>query len=404
MARHFLPIVLSALILIFLGCTPADDVGTNAASAWTGTIDTLASGTVAVHNAGTPYWSHDETWQVVEKFRLGSGDILFGSIRSFDVDQNGRVYVLDNQSQEIHIFDAEGTFVRTAGGQGTGPGEFERASAVDISPKGEIWVMEMPKGQLTALDSNGIYQRREYVNSTGTAYSRYPGGMDRVGRYNGAVYNRMGEGHTFALARFDASFAPIDTVPIPMRPVDPEFFEHLMDDGRSRIRAAVPYQGSHQWRFSTSGHFWTLYTGTYELAEITPAGEVLRIVTLDFEPLPVTAQDKAQVRDQLRWFTRQGGSMDLSRIPNTKPVVSSFFVDDIGSLWVQRVALESDDEGRIFDVFDADGRFLGQLRLPFALDMRVDPVVMDGVLYGVGEEANGASIIVVASIERPGAA
>jgi len=36
--------------------------------------------------------------------------------------------------------------------------------------------------------------------------------------------------------------------------------------------------------------------------------------------------------------------------------------------------------------------------------MRVDPVVMDGVLYGVGEEASGASIIVVASIERPGAA
>ena len=401
MARHFLPLALSALILLFLGCTPADDAGTNAASAWTGTIDTLASGTVAVHNAGTPYWSPDETWQVVEKFRLGSGDILFGSIRSFDVDQNGRVYVLDDQSQEIHIFDAEGTFVRTAGGQGTGPGEFERASAVDISPKGEIWVMEMPKGQLTALDSNGIYQRREYINSTGWDYWPYPGGLDRVGRYNGAVLIDVGEDYDLALARFDASFAPIDTVTIPASPVENESFEHVTENG-GRIWAGIPYQGSLEWRFSTSGHFWTLYTGTYELSEITPTGEVLRKVTMEFEPIPVTAQDKARARDRLQWFTRQGGKVDLSRIPNSKPVVSSFFVDDMGSLWVQRVAVESDDEGRLFDVFDANGRFLGQLRLPFALDVNTEPVVMEGVLYGFGADEDGANTIVVARIERPG--
>ena len=123
---------------------------------------------------------------------------------------------------------------------------------------------------------------------------------------------------------------------------------------------------------------------------------------MEFEPIPVTAQDKARARDRLQWFTRQGGKVDLSRIPNSKPVVSSFFVDDMGSLWVQRVAVESDDEGRLFDVFDANGRFLGQLRLPFALDVNTEPVVMEGVLYGFGADEDGANTIVVARIERPG--
>ena len=411
------PLVFTLLLLLCTSCTSpeSEDAGdqtglsrlpqdSDAATGWTGTMDTPASGTIAVHNAGTPHWSPEDTWQVVERLRIGSDTdseaILFGHIRSFDVDAEGRVYVLDGQAQEIHIFDADGTLIRTAGTQGTGPGEFERAGAVDISPNGEIWVMEMAKGRLTALDSDGMYLRMEYVNSTGWDYLPYPGGMDRVGRYNGAVLANIGEDRDLALARFDASFAPLDTVAIPENPVEYDYYELLTEDGAS-ISAAIPYQGSFQWRFSLDGNFWTLYTRTYELAEVTPGGKVLRTIGMEFEPIPVTTKEREEARDRLQWFTRQGGKVDMSRIPNTRPVVTGFFVDDIGSLWVQRVALESDDEGRLFDVFDADGRFLGGLRLPFALNLNPVPVVIDGVLYGTGEDAEGAATIVVASIERP---
>ncbi|MXX59361.1 MAG: 6-bladed beta-propeller, partial [Rhodothermaceae bacterium] len=136
-------IVICALALTFtlLG-TGCSSTGTELGGGWPGTIDTLASGEIIVQNTDEPLWSSAGTWRVVEEMRIGSdaGDdaILFGNISSFDVDSQGRVFVLDAQSQEIHVFDSDGAHIRTVGGRGTGPGEFENASAVDLSRDGEI--------------------------------------------------------------------------------------------------------------------------------------------------------------------------------------------------------------------------------------------------------------------------
>lgn len=406
------------LILINAGCGPSDsDESDNKSGSaeptysdlaleWTGSIDTLASGEIVVHNAGTPLWSPNEAWNVVEEFRIGSdtGDdaIIFGTIRAFDVDAHGRVYVLDNQSQEIHVFDSDGTFLRTIGTEGAGPGEFEEAAAVDINADGEILVMEMKKGRLTVLDPTGIYNRIEHMNSAGWDYWSYPGGLDWMGRYNGAVFSDE-EDVDLMFARYDQSFTPLDTIPIPESPVEFGRFEHILDDGASSISAAIPYQSSFKWAFSNSGNFWTLLTGAYELVEITAEGTALRRVTMDFEPIPVTMEDKEEARENLRWFTRQGGEVDLSRIPSTKPVISSFFCDDMGNIWVQRVSERPENENRLFHLFDPTGRFLGDLQLPFALDSNPTPIVRNGALYGMSLDNEGAETIVGARIEMPSA-
>lgn len=87
-------------------------------------VDTLASGEIVVQNAGDPLWGYGGGWGVVEEMRYGSGigedTVLFGQVGSFDVDEQGRLYVLDRQSQEIHIFDLGGALIRTVGGKGGG--------------------------------------------------------------------------------------------------------------------------------------------------------------------------------------------------------------------------------------------------------------------------------------------
>ena len=66
---------------------------------------------------------------------MSEGPDLFGAIYSFDVDAWGRIFVLDDQAQEVRIFDPDGTFVRTVGKKGEGPGEFTSAVSVDLSPE-----------------------------------------------------------------------------------------------------------------------------------------------------------------------------------------------------------------------------------------------------------------------------
>ncbi len=402
MPRATIPSVLCTfaltITLLSTGCRSTDS---DSGEIWSGTIDTLASGEIIVRNTGEAVWSPEEAWQVVEEVRIGSdtGDdaLLLGRISSFDVDAQGWIYALDGQTQAIHVFNSDGILVHTVGGEGTGPGEFERANALDLSANGQVWVMEMQKGRLTFLDSTGNYLKGARIGSTGWDYRPYPGGMDPLGRYNAAVVVEVMDDYDLALARFDQDFIPLDTIPIPERAEPHEQFE-LVTDGGGMMATSIPFRGSFVWRFSSSGHFWTLLTDKYELAEITASGETLRRVSLDHDPIPVTPADLEEVGENLSWFTRQGGKIDWSKIPDTKPVTSSFFCDDEGNLWVRRLTESPEDEGYLFDLFDVDGRFLGAIRLSFSLESNPVPIVRNGMLYGITTDELGAENIISAQI------
>ena len=234
---------------------------------------------------------------------MNEGPDLFGSVLSFDVDARGRIYVLDDHAQEVRVFDAGGAFVRTVGGKGEGPGEFVQAGAVDIARNGEIWVMGMSLGRVSIFDSAGTYLRGERTDAGGRIIKPYPGGFDPMGRYNVVTPPAATRG----MARFDQSFNPIDIIPLPEDPVEGEYFERLNEDGVATMSVSVPFQGFMTWRFSPTGTVWMLLTGRYELIETTTGGEVLRRVTKEHEPIPVTAEERERAIEDLDWFTSQGG-------------------------------------------------------------------------------------------------
>ena len=392
------------LILIYslcvVGCGPSDSAVTDGASF---KVDTLASGEIVIQNTGAPLWGSDEGWEVMEEMRYGSGigedTVLFGQILSLDIDGQGRLYVLDSYAQQIHIFDSSGAFVRTVGSKGSGPGEFESATAVDVSETGEIWVMEMSKGQLTILDADGNYLRTERVNTTGWEHIPYPGGFDPIGRYNAMSlhFDDEEEDTKTMLARFDQSFTPIDTIAIPESPMEIDRFEHSDSEG-GRYSMPIPFQGAFEWVFSVNGNLWTLYTGTYELVELTAGGMPLRRVTKEFEPLPVTHADREAVQRRFDWFRQQGGTIDETRIPRNKPVVENFFSDDEGNLWVMHS--EPGDSGSRFDIFNAEGQFLGEISLSFHLEIHSGVIVKDSLLFGVTEDEEGGEMVVRSRIQK----
>ena len=392
-----------AMLPLLLGACGSGSDGAGE-SEWSGTMDTLPSGEIVVRNADDPLWTPEEAWSVVEELRIGEamseGPDLFGAVFSFDVDAWGRIFVLDHQAQEVRIFDSAGNFVRTVGGKGEGPGEFTQAGSVDLSLNGEIWVMGMSQGRVSIFDTTGTYVRGERTNTGGRTILPYPGGFDPMDRYNVVLLPSIMNG----MARFDQSYNPIDTISLPENPVEAEYFELVNEDGFTTMSAAVPFQGFMAWRFSPTGTVWTLLTDRYEFLEMTTGGEVLRRVTKDHEPIPVTDEEREQAIDNLEWFTSQGGQIDRSKFPKSKPSTASFFIDDAGNLWVEQqvAASDSDNAGRLFDLFDPEGRYLGTLRLPFSLAWsRPEPIVRDGILYGVTSDEVGVQYVVRARIAKP---
>ncbi len=388
-------------VALCITCCRSGNIEAN--EAWSGTIDTLASGELVVRNTDEPLWDEADMWQFVEEIRLGTDaddeGPIFGEIISFDVDAQGWVFILDFQTQEVSVFDSDGEYVRTVGGTGAGPGEFEQALAVDISPNGEIWVMGMLYAQLSIFDPHGSYLRSDPVGNPGIGLTPYSGGFDSMGRYNAVVMVFDENGESQVMARFDQSLTPLDTIAIPETSVEREAFTHVT--ARFSIAERIPFQGSFDWRFSPTGNLWTLTTKEYELVELTPLGETLRRVSRDHDPVPVTEEEMDGVREEFQWFINRGGTVDWSRIPDTKPAVVSFFCDDEGNLWVKRQAAMPGYEDLLFDLFDPEGRYLGELRLPFPLHSDPEPIVRDGMLHGVTTDDLGAPNVVRARIEKP---
>ena len=385
--------------LVLTACGP----GSDAAPGWFGTVDTLPSGEIVVHNADEPLWTPEQAWRVVEDLRIGEamseGPDLFGSIYSFDVDAWGRIFVLDEQAQEVRIFDAGGDFVRTVGRKGEGPGEFTQAGSVDLSRNGEIWVMGLGQGRVSIFDTAGTFLRQERTDG-GFVVRPYPGGFDPMGRYNVLIPT----GGMRLMARFDQSYNLIDTIALPEDLVEGEYFEYVSEEGSSTMRAGVPFQEYMTWRFSPTGTVWTLLTGRYRLTEMTIDGRVLRTITKDHEAIPVTDEEREQAVERLEWFTSQGGRIDRSKFPGSKPSTVSFFIDDERNLWVERrvAAADEDDQGRLFDIFDGEGRYLGMVRLPFELHYSIPaPIVREGMLYGATYDEIGVLYVVRGRVVKP---
>lgn len=66
------------------------------------------------------------------------------------VDKRGRILVWEAAEAEIAVFDSTGTYLRTIGGRGEGPGEYRSISYVGVGPR-YIHVFEYHKGR-TILD------------------------------------------------------------------------------------------------------------------------------------------------------------------------------------------------------------------------------------------------------------
>ena len=118
-ARRILIAAWAVLAAIFLTLSAAGCASEAPASGWGGTVDTLSSGQISVHNPRGFVWAAEEGWTLREELRVGTlegaGPDMFGAITDFEVDRYGRFWVFEGQAQELRVFDADGRFVRIVG-------------------------------------------------------------------------------------------------------------------------------------------------------------------------------------------------------------------------------------------------------------------------------------------------
>lgn len=362
--KRIAPILMSCCVALAIAA--CGDAG--ASAGWTGTVDTLANGAILVSNPEQGMWGDSAEWRLEEDLRLGTADDagpeVFGQVRDLEVDELGRIYVLDNQAKEVRVFGTDGRHLRTLGGPGGGPGEMENPNGVAWDPAGRLWVADPRNARYAVFDTAGslVGHRPRPVTSWGW-------------RWNGVIaddwhlyetgFRRTSDGqNTSVLLRIDTTGVVVDTLPFPQYRAD--FYQ--VRTATAGMSSTVPFSPRLHALVDHGGTLWSGVSDRYRLVRQSLRGDTLLIVDREHRPVPVTSaeRDEALSGDGFRRMREMGGEVDPGRIPPNKPAFGGVTIDDPQHLWVRAVTANEDET--YLDVFDPEGRYLGRLRSPYELD------------------------------------
>ena len=374
---------LGAMLMQGSACT-----ATNPGSAWTGTM-TDSAGVIIVDNPAQGMWSDSEAWTLEEELRIGSfgGDLdyLFGQVGAIAVNSTGEIFVVETQAQEVRVFSPSGEYLRTIGSAGSGPGELGTgATTILISPGDTLLVPDLRNRRINRFAPDGTTLVSAPLDPGSQRPLRYylsnAGGM--------AVQLRpLGSAAQAESGRMDA-----------IRVIDPAgaFGQTLLN-----VPSGDLIQGN-EIHYFTPEPMWALtdsltviygVNSEYRVGFYSRDGSLRRIVRRAFERAPITDRDTRALFGFLdrAWLdagvppARLPANHSRIRFAEFFPAFSYFHIGIDGSLWVQPVqspgSLSEEDMARYnfaedfgapgWEVFDAEGRFLGVVEMPHRFQPRM---------------------------------
>ncbi len=354
-------------------------------------IDTI-NGAVVVRNGPAGLWGEGEAWRAEQVFRLGAPDgppeLLFGSgLMTVSLGPHGNVFVLDNQANEVRVFDPNGGFLRRFGRPGRGPGELRNPGSLAWDPLDRLWIPETFQGRYTVFDSTGTFLKTVRRSIVTVQRIQYQIRFDRPGTF----VDHSGAGGKLNLLCVDTLGQIVDSLSIPNPDLPPSVMGIVLRPGSPTREAVGRFLPLLIWTLAPDGTVWTAISDDLRLVQLNLKGDTLRIVETDhrhptFTPLEQDLVDRA----------RRELGRDASFV---RQVIQAIHVLDDGHVLVQ-IAAEMDAAGDTLDVFDPEGRFLGSMGTGFALHPRAVPALVGDTLVGVTLGEFDVAYVVRATIRR----
>jgi hypothetical protein len=356
-------------------------------------------------------------WQVLSDEPLleigaveGEDAFLFDRITAARRLSDGRILVLNSGSQEIRFFRADGHHLRTVGGRGEGPGEFQFAMGLFQYSPDTILVPDMRR--LNWFDLDGHFARSAQLDWDGVRQMMLPvflgSGLpmsDGSFMAGGETGDRRPppEGVTRPpqpFFRISPGFDAVDTLGI-----YPGIEQINMGTHDRPMFYVLPYAKATVWGMGGNPTF--VYISSNDAREVHQydvTGRLVRLIRVDQPRRPLRPRDIQQWKDDFRSrFTRQPDRLpsidralaDLPQ-PDSFPAYARFVVARDGSLWAGEAGPR--DEAMPYSVFDVAGRRMGYVAVPSGF------TVMDiGADYVLGVHRDAMEVEFVRLYElRPG--
>jgi len=378
-------------------------------SRWAGTI-TDSAGVTIVSNTDIGVWAPGEEWTFERVLGIGavegSPEDQFGQVFRIAVDSRGRILVLDGQAQHIQVYSPDGTYEQTVGARGGGPGELRAAMALLMGPGDALLVP----------DGRGLRFNRYAPDGSSLGSFRMALEEGRPMAFKASTSGVVAEQirPLSVMMPGEAAEDPLDA--IVQLAMDGTVVDTLLEFPSGQFlspQGVTLYAAEPVWDLTGDGQ---LVFGSPDAYRISfyAGGQLQRIITKPFERRPVSDRDKDAIMGEMqRRWDEEGTSPEARERFRSRIHFADFFpafhalaAGPQGTVWVGRVKPASELSAKEleyyhewlaheWDVFDADGRFLGTVTMPD----RFNPMVFRGDrIYGAWRDELDVGYVVVLRI------
>ncbi len=325
-----------------------------------------------------PAWAEGEGWTVDGEPVLSIGTIdgspeyqLFrvrGAVRLAD----GSVVVNNGGTAEIRVYGLDGQHVRTLGGEGAGPGEFSWIAGIQLIPPDTLLAREGSVSRLTYFLIDGTHLETRNLTSPVGPW-RGPDARLPDGRYleyqSASQPPDPGLGYvswSTAAVAYAEGEARLDT--LLTAPGDESYYVESTRAGRQAIVNMAVHFGRRGLRAVQGGAVALSDGAEYDVRVRRADGALLRIRQA-VERRPVADVDVSRlIESSLERVTesrrpQMRRRMEDAPTSSLMPSHSALEIDRLGNLWVETYRVPDDVAPRNWSVFNADGRWLGEVVL-----------------------------------------
>jgi hypothetical protein len=269
------------------------------------------------------------------------------------LDGNNNIYIQDFKESHILKFDEKGRFLNIIGRPGMGPGELDGLNEIFLT--GNEIVASCPSTRRNVhFDLGGKYLR--------TIHPAIILGQVRVAK-NGDIYtlsfSRKSAGMTFDLVRCDLEFKQFVNIDSRKWESFRLFGTQLSFDVTNNSEIVVG---------NPSG---------YEFNICDRSGKILKHVRKDYKRIKIPPADVS--------YLKNTGKAGIYPIPEYFEPYYRVYSSDDGKIFVNTHYTISGEKKNMFDVFDENGRFLGEISLGWYEDC----LWRNGRLYLITEDTEG---------------
>ena len=322
---------------------------------------------------------------------------------------DGSVLIANRGTHELRIFDRSGGFVRAYGGEGEGPGEFRRLTAIDVTPGDSIFAWDQQNRRVSVFSATGGFVRSfPLAEPDGGGYPSY---ADRFGDGDllviaGRIVNDeladfqiIGGESTYL--RYGPDGAPGDT--LGRYPNARSMIKFLGDSGGIAV-TTIPFDPAN--RPVPIGDGYVAGAGRpFEIRRYDATGALVSIIRRAHQSVPITREmlmsrfeeEYARFEDQADYH---GAIREMFEAMPAEEAVAAFnavLASPGGHLWVRSYPLPGDTE-QVWSVFSPEGVWVTDVAVPTGMDVHA---VGDGVLVGAVEDELEVEHVVVHEIVRP---